>query len=51
MLLVQIQAQPTILKKEHINGSEYADYLKAIVKHYKLNIRQNEKVLKITAEV
>ena len=37
-------------KKEHISGSEYADYLKAIVQHYKLNIRENEKVLKITAE-
>ena len=37
-------------KKEHISGSEYADYLKAIANHYKLNIRENEKVIKITPE-
>ena len=37
-------------KKEHISGSEYADYLKAIAIHYELNIRENEKVLKITPQ-
>ena len=37
-------------KKEHISGSEYADYLEAIVKHYSLNIRENEKVIKIIPE-
>ena len=37
-------------KKEHISGSEYADYLQAIVTHYNLNIREDEKVLKITPE-
>ena len=35
-------------KKEHISGSEYADYLSAIVNHYNLNIRENEKALEIT---
>ena len=37
-------------QKEHISGFEYADYLQAIVKHYDLNIRENEKVLEISPE-
>ena len=37
-------------QKEHISGTDYADYLHAIVKHYNLNVRENEKVLKITPE-
>ena len=34
-------------QKEHISGSEYAEYLQAIVEHYQLNIQEKERVLKV----
>ena len=38
-------------QKEHISGSEYADYLEAIVKHYDLNVREDERVIEIYPEL
>ena len=37
-------------QKEHISGREYADYLKAVVKYFSLNVNENEKVISINPE-
>ncbi len=37
-------------QKEHLSGREYADYLQAVAFHFKLNLRENERVLQISPE-
>jgi len=34
-------------QKEHLSGSEYANYLQAVVDHYELNLRENERVAQV----
>ena len=34
-------------QKEHLSGIEYAKYLGATVRHFELNVRENEKVLAV----
>lgn len=33
--------------KEHLSGKEYAEYLEAVVKNYKVHVQENEKVLSV----
>lgn len=37
-------------QKEHLSGREYAKYLKAVVHHFGLNVKENEKVSQIVPE-
>jgi len=37
-------------QKEHLSGNQYANYLHAVAKHFKLNVRENERVLQIQPE-
>ncbi|MGE9297169.1 MAG: NAD(P)/FAD-dependent oxidoreductase [Puniceicoccales bacterium] len=34
-------------QKEHLSGNQYANYLHAVANHFKLNVRENERVLQI----
>ncbi|MGB0259137.1 MAG: NAD(P)/FAD-dependent oxidoreductase [Coraliomargarita sp.] len=37
-------------QKEHLSGKEYADYLAAVVRHFDLEVQEQEKVLEILPE-
>jgi len=34
-------------QKEHLSGKQYANYLHAVTKHFKLKVHENEKVLQV----
>ena len=37
-------------QKQHLTGSEYADYLRTVVAHFRLNVQEQEKVSQINPE-
>jgi len=37
-------------QKQHLSGREYADYLVAVVSHFRLNVHEQEEVLQLIAE-